>query len=203
MKTNNIEDSIENNNTFIVYNGLLQTEIRSICEMFCVIQATVLSMIKNAAFVLPNDSKNNIKSYNLPKKLSQLAKNGTINSHDIQYTEPMTTKDILLCSIKNLQRKQLLEKLISKVTASNDGVKIRITIKKSGFQKLNTASQAHLKNDVAIMEQIINAVNSRFLQLLPDAKQKAKKLMAQLENSSKKIPATARFETMAASKKNF
>ena len=188
------ENNTKDSNSFIIYNGLVKEEIQSICEIFCVLQATILSMVRNAVFVLPNDKKNNIKSYNLPKKLSQLAKSGDIKVNDIQYDKPMTTKDILLCGIKDKQKKQLLEKIISKIAVLENGKKIRITLKKNAFQALNTLSQTNLKQDIAIIEQIINTINTQFIKLLPDAKRNAKKLMAQLENSRKKIPATARFE---------
>ena len=203
MKKNNNRHNDQKSAADVIYPGLLKEEIQSICEMFCVVQATILSMIRNAVFVLPNYKLHNIKSYNLPKTLSQFTKNGTIRSDNVQYDQPITTKDILLYALKNPQSKQLLEKIISKVNIPDHDTKIRITIKKNGFQNLNPASQANLKQDIAIIEQIINAVNTRFIQLLPEAKQKAQQLMAQLENSRKKIPANAKFETTAHSKKNF
>ena len=186
-----------------IYDGLAKEELQSICELFCIIQATILSMVKNAVFVLPNDKKNNIKSYNLPKKLSQLTKSGDIKLTDIQYDKPMTTKDILLCGIKDTQKKQLLEKIISKIAVPENSKKIRIALKKNAFQTLNYASQTNLKKDIFTMEQIINTINSRFIQLLPDAKQNAKKLIVQFESSKKKIPASARFDAIEHSKKNF
>ena len=150
------------------YNGLSKLELEEFTEMFSVFHDLILSMIRNAVHVLPTDKTNKKPSATAHLRVNNATK------HNQEYEKFIDIRDVFLSCFKSEIRRELLNKAIKnfvlkqKPENKNDYL-IKICIKSSFFINLDSISQGNLKNDIKILEQIINKINDSFNQLLPQA----------------------------------
>ncbi|GEM_PF-3002444 len=149
-------------------------------KMISAFQELVLSMVRNAAFVLPSDKNNST----LPSaKLHEI-----VNRKNFSYQQPIATRDVFLCCLPCKSRK-IYDKLIQDVVVKNN--KIAIIINHDEVGKLNKKKQVQILKNLVFCAKIMNITNQDFQRKLPMAKQQGRALAESIKPRGR-IPEKAR-----------
>lgn len=169
------------------YCKMSDIELRSIENTLCVFQELVLSMIRNAVYVLPeNDVLIKKKNINSTKKL-MASKEALKNA---EYANFINTKDVFLSSIIDGERRSFFKKTISNFTINNRK-RIKFCIKHKNYEILDLQSKKYFSNDIRKIEKIINTINCNFIKALPAAKRRG--LMIKNKINTNIVPIKAKY----------
>lgn len=134
-------------------------------KMISAFQELVLSMVRNAAFVLPSDKNNST----LPSaKLHEI-----VNRKNFSYQQPIATRDVFLFCLPCKSRK-IYDKLIQNITVKNG--RIAILINKEELAKFNEKVRLKIVKSLVLCAEIMNITNRDFQRKLPMAKQQGRAL---------------------------
>lgn len=183
------KNSVKNNNNSrnyanLSYLELSQEDLNGIRKILITFNDVILSMIRNAVFVLPNSNgKNNFPSLNSFLKIQE-------NINDFKYDELMNTKKIMLFGIKNIEKKMQMDNAITRLVVDKQN-KIRCVCKKSFYYSIGDIYKSDFLNDIKKIEKVVNDVNLYFKKLLPEAKICRQNLLNKIRKDI--IPKKARY----------
>ena len=149
-------------------------------KMISAFQELVLSMVRNAAFVLPS-GKNSV----LPSsKMHEI-----VNNKNFSYQQPIATRDVFLYCLPKKSRR-FYDKLIQNITVKNG--KIAINVNKKELAKFDKKVQLQIVKSLMLCADIMNITNRDFQRKLPAAKQQGKALIKRIKPRRQQIPEKAR-----------
>ncbi|MBR1428895.1 MAG: hypothetical protein IJ590_01430 [Rickettsiales bacterium] len=148
-------------------------------KMVFAFQELVLSMVRNAAFVLPNAKNSALPS----SKMHEI-----VNKKNFSYNKPIATRDVFLYCLPCKSRK-FYGQLIQDVVVKND--KIAILVNHDEVDKLNEKMQLQILKNLLLCANIINITNRDFQRKLPEAKQQGRALIRSIK-PRRQIPEKAR-----------
>ncbi len=173
-----------------VYEQLSEEDLKKFTELFETFQDTILSMIRHAVRVLPNNKNNpnpSIKAYSAIKS----------SSADIEYEKVIDIKDIFLHCLLS-EKQHLFFKKSLKCFVLDSKKNIRFNIKKTEYEKLDNHSKQNFVNDVKKLEKIIYNINNNFNQRLPEAKRQGMLMISKIKNLD--VPDKAKYQGRTQSK---
>ena len=148
---------------------LLRSDLFVFYKMISVFHELVLSMVRNAVFVLPN-SKNRVAPNS---KMHEI-----INKQDFSYKQSIATRDIFLFCLPKQSRK-FYDRLIQNIVVKNS--KIAITIDKTEIMKFNEKQRVKILKNLSLFVKIMNKTNNDFQRKLPEAKLQGKALIKSIK----------------------
>lgn len=158
---------------------LLRSDLLVFYRMISAFQELVLSMVRNAAFVLP-DGKNSA----LPSsKMHEI-----VNKKNFSYNQPIATREIILLCLPQKSR-HIYDKLIQDIAAKNG--KIAINVNKKELAKFDKRAQVQMLKSLLVCSEIMNITNRDFQRKLPEAKQQGRALIKSIK-PRRQIPQKAR-----------
>lgn len=158
---------------------LLKKDFLVFYKMIFAFQELVLSMVRNAAFVLPSSKNSALPS----SKMHEI-----VNKKNFSYQQPIATRDIFLYCLPQKSR-QFYDKLIQNITVKNG--KIAININKKELLKFDEKIQVQILKNLLLCANIMNITNRDFQRKLPDAKQQGRALIKSIK-PRRQIPEKAR-----------
>ena len=158
---------------------LVKKDLLVFYKMISAFQDLVLSMVRNAAFVLPS-GKNSV----LPSsKMHEI-----VNKKNFSYQQPIATRDVFLYCLPQKSRK-FYSRLIQNVAVKNG--KIAINVNKKELEKLDKNVQLQIVKSLALCANIMNITNRGFQRKLPEAKRQCGALIKRIK-PRERIPEKAR-----------
>ena len=173
------------------YNRMTSVEVENFKEMFSVFQDLILAMVRNAVRVLPKDKTN------LSPSLTAHLKVNSATKHNQEYDKFIDIKDVFLSCISNEERRDFFAMAMLNFTL-NDKQKIKFRIKRSVHDNLDEDSRIAFKEDIILLEKIINSINDNFNLRLPEAKQQGKLMISKIRRID--IPQKAKYTGKAQDK---
>ena len=158
---------------------LLKKDLLVFYKMIFAFQELVLSMVRNAAFVLPSSKNSAFPS----SKMHEI-----INKKDFSYNQPIATRDVFLYCLPQKSRR-FYNKLIQDVAVKNG--KIAINIDKTELAKFDKRVQLQIVKSLVLCADIMNITNRDFQRKLPEAKQQGRALIKSIK-PRQQIPEKAR-----------
>lgn len=158
---------------------LLKKDLLVFYKMIFAFQELVLSMVRNAAFVLPSSKNSALPS----SKMHEI-----INKKDFSYSQPIATRDVFLYCLPKKTRK-FYSKLVQDVAVKNG--RIAINIDRTELEKLDKKLQLQIVKSLLLCADIMNITNRDFQRKLPEAKQQGRALIKSIK-PRQQIPEKAR-----------
>lgn len=158
---------------------LLKKDLLVFYKMVFAFQELVLSMVRNAAFVLPSSKNSAAPS----SKMHEI-----VNKENFSYQQPIATRDVFLYCLPRKSR-QFYDKLIQNITVKNG--RIAINIDRTDLEKFDEKVQLQIVKSLLICADIMNITNRDFQRKLPEAKQQGRALIKSIK-PRRQIPEKAR-----------
>lgn len=158
---------------------LLKKDLLVFYKMVLAFQELVLSMVRNAAFVLPSG-----KNSALPN--SQMHE--IVNKKNFSYQQPIATRDVFLYCLPQKSRR-FYDKFIKDIAVKNG--RIAININRTELEKFDKKLQLQIVKSLVLCADIMNITNRDFQRKLPEAKRQGKALIKSIKHR-RQIPERAR-----------
>ena len=158
---------------------LLKNDLLVFYKMVFAFQELVLSMVRNAAFVLPSSKNSALPS----SKMHEI-----VNKENFSYQQPIATRDVFLYCLPQKSRR-FYDKLIQNIAVKNG--KIAININKKELAKFGEKVQLQIVKNLVLCAGIMNITNRDFQHKLPEAKQQGRALIKSIK-PRQQIPEKAR-----------
>ena len=158
---------------------LLKKDLLVFYKMVFAFQELVLSMVRNAAFVLPSSKNSVIPS----SKMHEI-----VNKESFSYRQPIATRDVFLYCLPQKSRR-FYDKFIQDIAVKNG--KIAINVNKKELAKFDEKVQLQIVKSLMLCADIMNITNRDFQRKLPAAKQQGKALIKRIK-PRRQIPEKAR-----------
>lgn len=158
---------------------LLKNDLLVFYKMVFAFQELILSMVRNAAFVLPSSKNSAFPS----SKMHEI-----INKKDFSYNQPIATRDVFLYCLPQKSR-QFYDKLIQNITVKNG--RIAINIDRTELAKFDKKLQLQIVKSLVLCADIMNITNRDFQHKLPEAKRQGRALIKSIK-PRQQIPEKAR-----------
>ena len=172
-------DRAKNSRQTVSDARLLRSDLLVFYRMISAFQELVLSMVRNAAFALP-DGKNSA----LPSsKMHEI-----VNKKNFSYNRPITTREVILFCMPQKSR-HIYDKLIRDIVVKNN--KIAIKINQKELAKFDKRAQVQMLKSLLVCSEIMNITNRDFQHKLPEAKQQGRALIKSIK-PRRQIPQKAR-----------
>ena len=162
---------------FQVY--LLKEDLLVFYKMIFAFQELILSMVRNAAFVLPSSNNSVLPS----SKMHEI-----VNKKNFSYQQPIATREVFLYCLPNKSRK-FYAQLIHNVAVKNG--KVAINVNKKELLKFDEKIQVQILKNLLLCASIMNITNRDFQRKLPEAKQQGRALIKRIK-PRRQIPEKAR-----------
>lgn len=148
-------------------------------KMIFAFQELVLSMVRNAAFVMPSSKNSALPNANMHE---------IVNKKNFSYQQPIATRDVFLYCLPRRSR-TFYDKLIQDVAVKNG--KITILVNHDKVAELNEKIQVQILKNLLLCANIMNITNQDFQRKLPAAKQQGRALIKRIK-PRRQIPEKAR-----------
>lgn len=184
-------DNVFEGDNLIVYRKFSYKDRKAFFDMFFCLNNVILAMVKSGVYVLPNDKKNNIKSYLLHKEIEQKVKQEALQNY--KYENIISQKEVLLSCIGDLQRRKIFDLLIKDVFITqqkNNNYNLKLLINRQFYFRMQEYEREDFKKDIFFIEHTINIVNNHFKQKLPSALKKRIEILSKIKH--KIIPEKAK-----------
>jgi len=158
---------------------LLKGDLLVFYKMIVAFQELVLSMVRNAAFVLPSSKNRAAPS----SKMHEI-----VNKENFSYQQPIATRDVFLYCLPQKSRR-FYDKLIQNITVKKG--RIAINIDKKELAKFDEKIQLQIVKSLVLCANIMNITNRDFQRKLPEAKQQGRVLIRSVKQR-RQIPEKAR-----------
>ena len=129
---------------------LLKEDLLVFYKMIFAFQELILSMVRNAAFVLPSSNNSVLPSSKMHK---------VINKKNFSYQQPIATREVFLYCLPNKSRK-FYAQLIHNVAVKNG--KVAINVNKKELEKFDKKVQLRIVKNLVICSNIMNIANNDF-----------------------------------------
>ena len=158
---------------------LLKNDLLVFYKMIFAFQELVLSMVRNAAFVLPSSKNSALSS----SKMHEI-----VNKENFSYRQPIATRDVFLYCLPQKSRR-FYDKFIQDIAVKNG--RIAININRTELEKLDKKMQLQIVKSLVLCADIMNITNRDFQRKLPEAKRQGKALIKCIK-PPRQIPEKAR-----------
>ena len=158
---------------------LVKNDLLVFYKMIFAFQELVLSMVRNAAFVLPSSKNSALPS----SKMHEI-----VNKENFSYRQPIATQDVFLYCLPQKSRR-FYDKLIQDIAVKNG--RIAININRTELEKLDKKMQLQIVKSLALCADIMNITNRDFQRKLPEAKRQGRALIKSIK-PPRQIPEKAR-----------
>ena len=158
---------------------LLKNDLLVFYKMIFAFHEVVLSMVRNAAFVLPSSKNSALPS----SKMHEI-----VNKKNFSYQQPIATRNVFLYCLPQKSRR-FYDKLIQDVVVKNG--RIAIDIDRMELAKLDKKVQLQIVKSLVLCAEIMNITNRDFQRKLPEAKQQGRALIKSIKPRGR-IPEKAR-----------
>lgn len=158
---------------------LLKKDLLVFYKMIFAFQELVLSMVRNAAFVLPSGKNSALPS----SKMHEI-----VNKKKFSYQQPIATRDVFLYCLPQKSRR-FYDKLIRDIAVKNG--RIAINIDRTELAKFDKKLQLQIVKSLVLCADIMNITNRDFQRKLPEAKQQGRALIKSIK-PRRQIPEKAR-----------
>ena len=158
---------------------LVKNDLLVFYKMVFAFQELILSMVRNAAFVLPSSKNRAAPS----SKMHEI-----VNKENFSYQQPIATRDVFLYCLPQKSRR-FYDKLIQNITVKNG--RIAILINKEELAKFDKKMQLQIVKSLVLCADIMNITNRDFQHKLPEAKRQGRALIKSIKQR-RQIPERAR-----------
>ncbi len=158
---------------------LVKKDLLVFYKMIFAFQELVLSMVRNAAFVLPSSKNSALPS----SKMHEI-----VNKKNFSYQQPIATRDLFLFCLPRKSRR-FYSKLIQDVAVKNG--RIAINVDRTELAKFNEKVRLKIVKSLVLCAEIMNITNRDFQRKLPEAKRQGRALIKSIKQR-RQIPEKAR-----------
>lgn len=158
---------------------LIKKDLLVFYKMIFAFQELVLSMVRNATFVIPS-SKNSVFP---SSKMHEI-----VNEKNFSYQQPIATREVFLYCLPQKSRR-FYDKLIQDIAVKNG--RIAINVNKKELAKFGEKVQLQIVKSLALCADIMNITNRDFQRKLPEAKRQGRALIKSIK-PRQQIPEKAR-----------